>query len=89
MTLMSTTTSATSEVAADIGITFSAKIHKTEGEGGAWLLIVASVVSTEAFAFTSYRHAQKHLVGIVGKDRIRMVRSGEEFSYQWTAPWKR
>lgn len=88
MTLITNTTSPTSEAAANLSINYRASVKKTDADGGAWLLTIYSIASIESHAFTSYRHAQKHLAGLVGKDRIRMVKHRDGYlTYEWTAPW--
>lgn len=88
MTLSQTTTSATSDIKPTVKVSAHAEIRKTEVDGGAWLLTVRTLGDESSFAFASYRHAQKFLAStLVGKERIRMVRDGASFTYEWTTSW--
>ena len=90
MTTNQITTSPTSDSLVKVSVTNTAEIRRTNGDGGAWLLTVRSIDGSQNYAFTSYRHAQKYLAsGLVGKSRIRMVRNGESYTYEWTASWNK
>lgn len=89
-TMNQNASSATSNSEVKVSVTNSAHIERTKSDGGAWLLTVRSIDGSENYAFTSYRHAQKFLAAdVVGKPRIRMVRDGDEYTYEWTASWNR
>ena len=89
-TMNQNVSSATSSSDVKVSVTNSAQIHRTLSDGGAWLLTVRNIDGNENYAFTSYRHAQKYLASeVVGKSRIRMVRNGETYTYEWTATWNK
>lgn len=83
---MSSTTSATSD-RHKVRVTKVAIIEKTKADGGAWMLNIVGLDEDESYAFTSYRHAQKFLSNYVGRDRIRMVRNDDRFTYEWASEW--
>lgn len=90
MTTNQITTSPTSNSDVKVSITNNASIRRTKGDGGAWLLTVRNIDGNQNYAFTSYRHAQKFLAAdVVGKSRIRMVRDGDTYTYEWTATWNK